>query len=288
MNDELFHAALALLEQEIGVIPCKGKKPSIPAWARLMKERMTRRELEAHYRAGRLQNIGAVCGAISRLVVLDLDGDDAVTAFANQWPTLYRNTRVVVTGSGHGEHVYVRPEIMPRTMRVMGVPGVGNLELRADGCYVIAPPSVHPDTGTRYQVKHDLPILEVSDLRRVQAWLYSYSGAKLRAAVTGARGSSGGTPSTNSVRAIGFAGAALAGEVRAVRCEPKGNQNNRLNLAAYNLGQLVADGLLARELVERELLAAALAAGQPELPSWRTIQSGLAAGMNNPRSRRHG
>jgi len=281
MNDELLQAGLALLDQGIGVIPCKGKKPSIAAWARLMKERMSREELIAHWRAGRLQNIGAVCGAVSQLTVIDLDGNKAIEAFAASWPDLYWNTRIITTGSGHGEHVYLRPAIMPRTMRVMGVPALGNIELRAEGCYVIAPPSLHPETRARYQVKQDTAILEVDDLERVRTWLYEYSKAKPRAAVKS-------PPKAGGLRAIGFAGAALAGEVSAVRNAPVGSRNNRLNLAAYNLGQLVADGLLARELVERELLAAAIAGGQSEMASWRTIQSGLTAGMGNPRSRRGG
>jgi hypothetical protein len=257
-------------------------------WKRLQYERLTSEEIIAHFQAGRLQNVGVVCGTVSRLAVLDLDGDNAVHAFAGQHARLYHSTRVVVTGSGHGEHVYFRPAHMPHTMRIMGVPGVGNMELRADRCYVIAPPSIHPDAGARYLVKHDLPILEVDDLDDVRAWMWRYGETKLRAAASGPRDSSSGTPSAAGMRAIGFAQAALAGEVNAVRGTSRGGQNNRLNLAAYSLGQLVADDLLARELVERELLAAALAVGQPELPSWRTIQSGLAAGMNNPRSRRRG
>ncbi len=280
--------ALRLLKANIGVIPCAGKRPALARWKRYMRERMTVSELISHYHAGRLQNIGVVCGAVSRLVVLDLDGDAAVRAFAEQFPDLYHGTRVVRSGGGHGEHVYFRPALPPRTIRIMAVPDVGNLELRADGCYIIAPPSIHPDTGVRYVVKHDLPILEVPDLERVRAWLVEHSSQKLRAAVSGPRDSSSGTPVASGVRAIGFAQAALAGEINAVRSTPRGGQNNRLNLAAYSLGQLVADELLTRELVERELLAAALAVGQPELPSWRTIQSGLAAGMNNPRSRRRG
>lgn len=285
--NEMLRAALAYAEQKIGVVPCRGKQPMIN-WKPLQHKLLTSNEIIAHFRAGRLQNIGVVCGAVSRLAVLDLDGDDAVRAFAARWPELYDGTRVVSSGGGHGEHVYFRPALMPRTVRVMGIPDVGNLELRADGCYVIAPPSIHPDTGALYTVKHDLPMLEVADLEDVRTWLCQFSAQKLRAAVSGPRDSSSGTPSAGGLRAKGLAQAALAGEVDAARSAPVGTRNTRLNLAAYSLGQLVADGLLAREIVERELLAAALAGGQPELPAWRTIQSGLAAGMKNPRSRRHG
>lgn len=89
-------------------------------------------------------------------------------------------------------------------------------------------------------------------------------------------------------RAIGFGQAALHDESRAVAQAAEGSRNNCLNRAAYNLGQLVGDNILTRWDVEQALLAAALAAGLDEKSSWRTIQSGLKAGMNNPRRRRYG
>jgi hypothetical protein len=58
-----------------------------------------------------------------------------------------------------------------------------------------------------------------------------------------------------------------------------------LNRAAFNLGQLVAAGLLDAADVQVVLLAAALEAGNPEAKARATIASGLSAGAAKPRRR---
>jgi hypothetical protein len=59
-----------------------------------------------------------------------------------------------------------------------------------------------------------------------------------------------------------------------------------LNRAAFNLGQLVAAGLLDVDKVRAVLLAAALQAGNPETKAQATITSGLRGGAAKPRRRR--
>jgi hypothetical protein len=61
-----------------------------------------------------------------------------------------------------------------------------------------------------------------------------------------------------------------------------------LNRAAFNLGQLVATGLLDAEEVRAALLVAALEAGNPEYKARATIESGLRGGGAKPRRRRDG
>jgi hypothetical protein len=59
-----------------------------------------------------------------------------------------------------------------------------------------------------------------------------------------------------------------------------------LNRAAFNLGQLVAAGLLDADQVRAVLLAAALEAGNPERKVTATIESGLRGGAAKPRRAR--
>lgn len=80
-----------------------------------------------------------------------------------------------------------------------------------------------------------------------------------------------------------YAAAALRNEVAAVAAEPEGGRNDRLNLAALNLGGLVAGGHLTRGEVEQALTAAALAAGLTPTETRGTIRSGLRAGIAKPR-----
>jgi hypothetical protein len=181
----------------------------------------------------------------------------------------------VATGSGRGVHLYFRCEKLPPTTRVMG--RHGNIELRANGCYIAAPPSLHPDTGQPYLSigGGTESVAALPDLEAVVSWLKGMS-----------RPARPAPAAERPERTIGvaWAGRALIYEARDVRAAPEGSRNTRLNVAAYNLGQLVGDNLLTRAEVEAALLAAAVAAGQSEREARATIASGLEAGIVEPRS----
>jgi hypothetical protein len=80
-----------------------------------------------------------------------------------------------------------------------------------------------------------------------------------------------------------YALAALRDECDAVATEPEKNRNNRLNTAAFNLGQFVGAKALIRSDVESALAAAARDAGLGERETAATIKSGLDAGEAQPR-----
>ena len=86
-----------------------------------------------------------------------------------------------------------------------------------------------------------------------------------------------------------YATKALDDECQAVAMAPDGEQNETLNTAAFNLGQLVGAGVLDRSEVERRLLDAAAGYVQKdgEAQARKTIQSGLNAGQNQPRDLSH-
>jgi hypothetical protein len=278
---DALQAALAYAKHGLSVVPLDGKQATV-RWETLQHAAATPDILYAWWAKRKLKNIGVVCGHVSNLVVIDLDGLEAVAAFESRFPALCESY-TVLTGSGKGKHIYLRPADIPPTLRVMTIPDVGNLEMRSDGCYVVAPPSIHPDTLQPYRIARALPVLEVANLDWVRAWMREFLRRKQQPIVTETR-----PPTANDQRAIRFAEAAFTGEVHAVRAAKEGNRNNQLNRAAYCLGQLVADGLLSRGSVEMALLSAALDTGLGEPAAWRTIQSGLNAGVSNPRSKRYG
>lgn len=88
----------------------------------------------------------------------------------------------------------------------------------------------------------------------------------------------------------GYAAAALRGEVTILLSTRRGGRNDQLNRAAYNLGQLVGAKVLTEAEVTAALLAAAestgLVADDGQDQAERTIASGLAAGIAQPRNRR--
>ena len=86
-----------------------------------------------------------------------------------------------------------------------------------------------------------------------------------------------------------YATKALDDECQAVAQAPDGEQNETLNTAAFNLGQLVGAGVLNRSEVERRLLDAAAVYVQKdgEAQARATIHSGLKAGQNQARDLSH-
>jgi putative DNA primase/helicase len=80
-----------------------------------------------------------------------------------------------------------------------------------------------------------------------------------------------------------YLNSALQGEVAELHATGEGNRNNQLNKSAYALGQLVNAGL-DENLIRNELHNAAQAVGLPHDEIERTLNSGLTAGMANPRS----
>lgn len=266
---EILTAALEYVESGFSVLPLHGKQPATRSWARLQVQRPALSHVHEWHRRGYLHNVGIICGAVSRnLVVIDLDGPDAVNEFRRQFADRLPVTRVVRTGSG--EHWYYFADQLPTTTRTKG------FELRANGCYVVAPPSIHPTTGQPYQIISDSPIARRPSLESVREWIMSRITAK--------QGQGQRQPVRTGNRTIGWWDRALIYEIRAVAAAPVGQRSNTLNRAAYNLGQIVGDRLLDRARVERDLLDAALAAGLGEVEAQRTIRSGLEAGIAEPRS----
>lgn len=153
-------------------IPLRGKVPAV-TWKAYQSRRPLPGEISGWARRCLFGNVGLVCGPVSGgLVVLDLDGERAYIAFAACFPGLAR-TYTVATGSGHGRHVYLVAEHLPPSTRAVGTP-IGNLELRAAGHQVAAPPSRHPVTGRLYRVICPLRVQVVPDLERLAGWIASF------------------------------------------------------------------------------------------------------------------
>lgn len=94
-------------------------------------------------------NVGVVCG--HGLVVVDVDlykGPHVQAAIDDLHDRgLPRHTPTAITGQG-GQHLYYR---LPQDCYVQSRELCAGIDIKGDGGYVVAPPSVHPDTGQRYE-----------------------------------------------------------------------------------------------------------------------------------------
>jgi hypothetical protein len=161
--------ALAYAGRGWSVVPlvAHGKRPLV-RWAPYQRQPADPARIRAWFQDNPDANLGIVTGAVSGLMVLDIDpqhdGDDSLSDLEHRHGPL-PETIEALTGGG-GRHIYFRhPGGSVRNL-VGLVPGI---DLRADGGLVVAPPSVHP-SGRRYawEVSHHP---DDTDLAAPPGWL---------------------------------------------------------------------------------------------------------------------
>lgn len=141
MKNEFLNAALEYLEQGFYVFPLKPKSKA-PLTPSGFKDASNDPEvIKAWWRKHPKANIGIATGEISRLMVIDVDGE-----YPDEFPSI-KKTMTVRTHNGY--HLYFKypkgHDIRCKT-RLHG----HDVDVRANGGYIVAPPSIHPDGG-RYE-----------------------------------------------------------------------------------------------------------------------------------------
>jgi hypothetical protein len=281
----LLRSALDLTVRGWHVFPCTpgGKRPALRGnWQDLATVAPDRIRV---WWTRRPYNIGIACGP-SGLAVIDLDvsrdgqqcttmegdlpasGADAFAALCREHRDSFPpDTFSVDTPSG-GRHLYFT--VSDRTVRNSAGHLGSHIDVRADGGYVIAPGS--RIGGRAYRVRDGAPLAPLSPwIRELLRNKTSSTTAARRRAVPSGTGRTA------------YAMAALRGETHLVETARPGTRNATLNRAAFNLGQLVAAGLIPPLAVTRALTDAAEQAGLLEAEAHRTIRSGLRAGSGKPR-----
>lgn len=142
-------AALAYHRRGWSVVPIEpgGKRPLV-RWEAFQHAPAAESDIRGWFRHWPNAGIGIVTGAVSDVVVLDIDprhgGEESLAELTRRhggWP----ETPEARTGGG-GRHVYFRYPGAELRNRTALAPGI---DLRGDGGLVVAPPSVHP-SGRRY------------------------------------------------------------------------------------------------------------------------------------------
>lgn len=230
--------------------------------------------------------------------VLDLDGPEAVDLFdyatPDDVPADVLDGPLVITGNG--AHYYLQPTGEGNRTNLAAA-GSG-IDWRGTGGYVVAPPSLHY-SGTRYDWAsngrdwtHKLPAVPdwllhlVRTRRPVDSTVVGRARKRLqldapkqlqRVAVTA---SDATTP---------YGRAVLESTAGRLAAAVQGSRNATLNTCALVLGHYVAGG----EIAERDAIGVlvtgavsiglACVEGDRRTEGWATIQSGLTAGMREPK-----
>lgn len=157
-RDTMLNAALEYAEHGLAVFPLEsqGKKP---ATEHGLKDASTDAEhVREMFEKHPFSNIGMACGAQSGgIIVVDIDvddeqgknGHDSLRKWEHEHGAL-PDTAMTLTGRG-GNHYLYRSTGATRS-RIACKEGI---DIRADGGYIVLPPSIHPN-GSQYEWEYEL------------------------------------------------------------------------------------------------------------------------------------
>lgn len=140
-------------------------KRAIINWTPFQKRLPTEQEVSTWFDKWPDANIGIVTGKISGFVVFDLDSDHAVQYAEDEGG--FPDTPMVKTGKG--SHAYVQHpgfEIRNDVNKKL------DIDIRADGGYVVAPPSIH-GSGNHYQWEDCSSIFDMQPAP-CEPWMIDY------------------------------------------------------------------------------------------------------------------
>ena len=270
--DNTTDAALDLFDLGMWVFPLQpmGKRPAIESWARFQNERMSDGDVSQWWHEAPTANIAVITGPAPGILVLDVDGEvgrEALAALEAKHAPLPATWR---SFTGRGEHIWFNYPKGRDIGNSAGKLGAG-LDTRGRGGYIVGPGSMH-ETGVKYRWH-----VQPADVARADApqWLLDLIDPPKPAVRLEYR--------AKEASADRYVQRAVDAECTAVLQAPEGQRNDRLNEAAFSLGQFVGAGLLSEQSVKSMLLRSAIGCGLDDGEAIATIASGLRAGAAAPR-----
>jgi len=262
--------ALYYIEKGLKVFPCRIDKT--PLTRNGFKNASLDETQIREWFASDEVSIGIPTGEASGWLVLDVDfpdGPNSLAALEMQYGPLPA-TMAQHTGSGSTHFFFRYPEnVQIKNSASKLGPG---LDIRAEGGYIIVPPSGHPSGGKyRWLTNGSVPLAEIP------TWLLSLLTVK-QDTPPPIRSNGGTSP---------YGRTALDNQAGIVACAANGTRNNALNIAAVKIGSLVAGGEIDQSEAESVLLMAATRAGLTDIEASKTLASGMKAGFASPNTARH-
>ncbi|MDR7230618.1 hypothetical protein J2X45_001709 [Caulobacter sp. BE264] len=238
-------------------------------------------------------NIGIATGAISGFWVLDLDGPEAEAAIARLEALHGPLPKTVQQATGRGRHLCFawNPAFPVRNMSKRSQERIGaKIDVRGDGGYIVAPPSVHPGKpeegippGRIYAWTPGCSPQELA-FAEAPAWLLELvcpppEPEPVRAPIKPRAPAAG--------RASAYGEAALDGAVRTIHGARVGSRDTTLYRASCSIGCLIAGGEIDHDYGRSVLIEA----GRVHVPDAMTVAQlerqvdrALAWGESRPRS----
>ena len=154
----------------------KKKKP-IEEWTIWQQSRPTPQEVESWFKNGTKKNVAIVTGQVSGYIVLDEDKPPVFQAWLKEHGYTIPATATVKTstykddqGNAHQKfHYYFKHPGGKIKNMIKKIPGA---DIKADGGYVVAPPSIHPN-GEQYEWCFGLGLDDYGDVP-APPWLLEF------------------------------------------------------------------------------------------------------------------
>lgn len=262
----LLEAALEYSRRGKRVFPCgMDKKPLIKSGFKAATQNGT--QIKDWWRRWPQAMIGMPTGHVNGLMAVDCDGEAGVRNFLAicEQDGFAPETAWQSTPGGGRHYLFDMPE---RDIRCSASQLAEDVDIRATGGYIICAPSRRED-GKSYEWQSNAALSPLPDplLERLLNLKKGKSVLKIAP-----------EPIPDS-----YIRKALDGEIVKVKSASEGERNEVLNRAAFALGQFVGANMLEKVAVENELLAAAEVCGLSFREASKTIESGLRAGILEPR-----
>jgi len=141
------------------------KSPVLYEWREYQKRLPTLEEVTRWFTENPSANIGIITGKVSNLIVFDLDSKDA-EMYAQSRGGFPITARVK---TGKGCHIYMRHPGIETNNRINRQL---KIDIKADGGYVVAPPSIH-GSGVQYQWEEGYSIFDLEPAE-CTPWMLGY------------------------------------------------------------------------------------------------------------------
>ena len=252
-------------------IPCllKSKQAAI-SWKAYQDRRPDEQELHDFFTGREDRNLAIITGDVSnRLLVVDFDD---MPLFCEWWMKRFRKASLAVS-TAKGVHIYFRlaeGEAAPINGKFQ-VKGQNAGDIRYNGGYVLAPPSVHP-SGAMYRWI-DAPFLTVNfdDLKLERPAKASATPPRQPGRPAAPAAPENGNGAIGNPKA--YADVALTRECEKVQSAREGMRNNQVYASAVKLAKYAE--ILGTEWIRTRLIAAASSVGLGMMEASKTVNSGL-------------
>ncbi len=297
MTSPLPDAALAYARRGISVFPLVPRSKAPIVKNGFLQATTDLDQVRRWWRKTPTANIGIATGAPAGFWVLDVDGEAAESALAALEAQHGLLPVTVQQQTGRGRHVCFRWDPQGVEMRNRSKVGGADIDVRGNGGYIVAPPSIHPGDekkgvppGRVYawswgRAPEDL------DFAEAPAWLVEI--CKPRDQVTAAPARVEGPRPAAGGRASRYGEVVLDGCVRAIVTAQKGTRDSTLYRFACKAAGLVPTGHVELAYLRETLLHAgaahvpdAMTQAQLERQIDRAIQWGADHGWGPDPERR--